>query len=295
MSSIERYRIDHKGQYHAKDFDTGDTDGFSSREDAAAQMAKNLVRINELQQKLYADKKEGVIFLFQAMDAAGKDGTIRAVLSCLSPHGVTEAAFKAPSADELGHDFLWRIAQCVPEKGQIAIFNRSHYEDVLVGKVHKLYEKQPHAARIDPEKIIGQRYEDICNWEAYLYHNNVRMVKIFLHLGKEEQAKRFLSRIEDPEKNWKFSVADIEERAYWDDYQKAFSDAINATATKDCPWYVVPADHKWFMRYLVSQIIVDTLEEMNPQWPVLPESERAALEEYVPRLSAESGAKPAAE
>ena len=290
MSCIDHYRIDHKGQYHTGDFDTGDTDGLASREDAAAQMAKNLVRINELQQKLYADKKEGVIFLFQAMDAAGKDGTIRAVLSCLSPHGVTEAAFKAPSSTELGHDFLWRVAQCVPEKGQIAIFNRSHYEDVLVGKVHRLYENQAHAARIDTDKIIGQRYDDIRNWEAYLYHNSIRMVKIFLHLGKEEQARRFLSRIEDPEKNWKFSVADMQERAYWDDYQKAFSDAINATATKECPWYIVPADHKWFMRYLVSQIIVDTLEDMNPQWPVLPESERAALEAYAPVLAGQTPA-----
>ncbi len=287
MSSIERYRIDHKGQYEEKDFDTGDTDGFSSREEAAEQMAQNLIRINELQQKLYADKKEGVIFLFQAMDAAGKDGTIRAVLSCLSPHGVTEAAFKAPSATELGHDFLWRIAQCVPEKGQIAIFNRSHYEDVLVGKVHHLYEKQAHAARIDTDHIIGQRYEDICNWESYLYHNSVRVVKIFLHLGKAEQAKRFLSRIEDPEKNWKFSVADMQEREYWEDYQQAFSDAINATATKSCPWYIVPADHKWFMRYLVSQIIVETLEDMDPQWPVLPAEERRKLEDYAPTLRAE--------
>lgn len=289
MSSIERYRIDHRDGYHPSEHDTGDTAAFSDRELAGAAMAENLTAINDLQQKLYAEKKEGVIFLFQAMDAAGKDGTIRAVLSCLSPHGVSEAAFKAPTSTELSHDFLWRIAQCVPAKGQIAIFNRSHYEDVLVGKVHRLYEQQARADRIDPDQIIETRYDDIRHWEEYLYHNSVRMVKIFLHVGKEEQAKRFLSRIEDPEKNWKFSAADMEERKWWDEYQHAFADAINATATKVCPWYVVPADHKWYMRWAVSQIIRETLEEMDPRWPVLPDAEKQKLDSYAPALRAELG------
>lgn len=284
MRKIDHYRISGPGQYHPGDFDTGDTGNFSGKEEAAAAMAENLTRINQLQQMLYAEKKEGVIFLFQAMDAAGKDGTIRAVLSCLSPQGVTEYAFKAPNETELAHDFLWRVQRCTPEKGEIAIFNRSHYEDVLIGKVHRLYEHQARADRIDPAGIIQQRYEDIRHWEAYLYHNSIRMVKIFLHVSKAEQARRFLSRIEKPEKNWKFSAADMKEREYWDDYQAAFADAINATATRECPWYVVPADHKWYMRYLVSQIIADTLAEMDPHWPVLPAAQQKTLAGFVPAL-----------
>ena len=290
MPAIEKYRISKRDSFSLTDFSPADTACCESREAAAQAMAKNLETINELQQKLYAEKREGVIFLFQAMDAAGKDGTIRAVLSCLSPQGVTEAAFKAPSSTELAHDFLWRIAQCVPEKGQIAIFNRSHYEDVLVGRVHKLYERQPHARRIADDEILENRYHDIRNWEEYLYHNSIRMVKIFLHVSKEEQAKRFLSRIEAPEKNWKFSVADLEERKYWDAYQQAFTDAINATATRECPWYIVPADHKWYMRYVVSQILADTLTEMAPQWPTLPAGEQETLQSYVPALRREADA-----
>ncbi len=284
MSGIASYRIVKKGQYSPHDFSTAETGAFTEREPALAAMQENLAHINELQQKLYAEKREGVIFLFQAMDAAGKDGTIRAVLSCLSPQGVTESAFKAPSSAELAHDFLWRITRCVPEKGQIAIFNRSHYEDVLVGRVHKLYEQQARARRIDPDTILADRYADIRHWEEYLYHNSIRMVKIFLHVSKEAQASRFLSRIEDPEKNWKFSTADMEERQYWDAYQDAFTDAINETATKACPWYIVPADHKWYMRYMVSQILADTLEEMDPQWPTLPKGELAQMAQYAPLL-----------
>ncbi|MFI3168964.1 MAG: PPK2 family polyphosphate kinase [Faecalibacterium sp.] len=276
----QTYKICKKGEYHREDFSHDETGKFKSKAEGIAAMEKNLVKINELQQKLYAEKTEGVIFLFQAMDAAGKDGTIRAVLSCLSPHGVTEHAFKAPTSEERGHDFLWRVAKCAPEKGEMAIFNRSHYEDVLVGKVHSLYKTQPHAAHIDQEEIIERRYKDICNWEEYLYHNSVRIVKIFLNVSKEEQSKRFLSRIEEPQKNWKFSLNDVKEREYWDDYQKAFEDAIDATASEECPWYVVPADHKWYMRYLVSEIILDTLKEMNPQWPTVSDAQRELMQQY---------------
>ena len=218
------------------------------------------------------------------MDAAGKDGTIRAVLSCLSPHGVHEAAFKAPSSDELAHDFLWRIAKEVPAKGEIAIFNRSHYEDVLIGKVKELYRSQANARRIDLDKVIKYRYEDIRNFEEYLYRNNVRTVKIFLNVSKDEQAKRFLSRIEEPEKNWKFSGGDYEERAYWDAYQEAFESAINATSTKHCPWYVVPADHKWYMRYVVSEIILATLTEMDPCYPEVTADRLATFAKYKEEL-----------
>ncbi|MBR2727683.1 MAG: hypothetical protein IKD71_07310 [Solobacterium sp.] len=273
---FKQYMYDGSRRFDIGKSDTGDKSLCRNREEAEARMAENNIKIDELQNKLYADKKEGVIFLFQAMDAAGKDGTIRAVLQCLSPHGVHEAAFKSPSSTDLAHDFLWRIEQMVPAKGEIAIFNRSHYEDVLIGKVKELYRTQANAKRIDLDKVIEYRYEDIRNWEAYLWHNNVRVVKIFLNVSKDEQARRFLSRIEEPEKNWKFSESDWNERKYWDAYQEAFEDCINNTATKHAPWYVVPADHKWYMRYVVSEIILATLEEMDPEYPEVTE-ERLAV------------------
>jgi PPK2 family polyphosphate:nucleotide phosphotransferase len=221
------------------------------------------------------------------MDAAGKDGTITHVLQNLSPHGVYEAAFKAPSSEELSHDYLWRIAKKVPAKGEIAIFNRSHYEDVLIGKVKKLYESQANAERIDRSKIIENRYKDICHFEEYLYRNNVRTVKIFLNVSKKEQAKRFLSRIEEPEKNWKFSASDVEEREYWDAYMEAFEDAINKTSTRHAPWYVVPADHKWYMRYVVSEIITDTLRKMDPKYPEVTAERMANFNDLKEKLEKE--------
>ena len=278
--AFKKYVIDGSKEFKITKSSTDETSLCVDRKDAEAKLAKNIEEIDLLQEKLYAEKKEGVIFLFQAMDAAGKDGTIRAVLSALSPHGVHEVAFKAPSSDELAHDFLWRVASKTPAKGEIAIFNRSHYEDVLIGKVRQLYRSQAQARRIDLEKVIENRYTDIRNFEEYLYNNNVRTVKIFLNVSKEEQARRFLSRIEEPEKNWKFSGSDYEERAYWDAYQEAFESAINATSTKHCPWYVVPADHKWYMRYAVSEIILATLKEMDPRFPEVTKERLATFAKY---------------
>ncbi|HAE16951.1 MAG TPA: polyphosphate--nucleotide phosphotransferase [Erysipelotrichaceae bacterium] len=269
---------------------TDETSLCKNKQDAKEKMKANIEQIDELQQKLYADKREGVIFLFQAMDAAGKDGTIQAVLQCLSPHGVHEAAFKSPNSTELAHDYLWRIAQQVPAKGEIAIFNRSHYEEVLIWKVKKLWQSQANARRItDFERALEYRYEDITNFETYLYHNNVRTVKIFLNVSKDEQARRFLSRIEEPEKNWKFSGGDYEERVYWDDYMRAFEDAINSTATKICPWYVVPADHKWYMRYVVSEIILSTLQDMDPRYPEVTQERLATFSTYKAALLKDLG------
>ena len=277
---FDKYCYDGTRPFQISKVSTDETSLCIDRSDAESRMADNNAQIDELQAKLYAEKKEGVIFLFQAMDAAGKDGTIRAVLSCLSPHGVHEAAFKAPSSNELAHDYLWRIAAQVPAKGEIAIFNRSQYEDVLIGKVKELYRSQANAKRIDLDKVIEYRYEDIRNFEEYLYRNNIRTVKLFLNVSKDEQAKRFLSRIEEPEKNWKFSGSDYEERAYWDAYQEAFESAINATSTKHSPWYVIPADHKWYMRYVVSEIILATLQDMDPQYPVVTEERLATFAKY---------------
>lgn len=266
---FDHYKYDGSEKFSIKKVSTHEKSLCKKRADAEKKMAENEKELDLLQQKLYAEKKEGLIVLFQAMDAAGKDGTIKHVLQCLSPHGVYEAAFKAPSSQELAHDFLWRIEKEVPAKGEIAIFNRSHYEDVLIGKVRKLYKTQAHADRINLDKVIEHRYDDIRNFEEYLYHNNVRTVKIFLNVSRDEQAERFLDRIEEPEKNWKFAAEDVEERKYWDGYQEAFEDAINATATKHSPWYVVPADHKWYMRYVVSEIILDNLRDMDPRYPVV--------------------------
>ena len=256
---------------------TDETSLCKNKQDAKEKMKANIEQIDELQQKLYADKREGVIFLFQAMDAAGKDGTISAVLSCLLPHGLYEAAFKAPSAEEMAHDYLWRVEYAVPMKGEIGIFNRSHYEELLIYKVKKLWETQAHADRISEKDLLNDRYKDIKNYERYLWHNSIRTVKFFLNVSKKEQARRFLSRIEEPEKNWKFSASDYEERKYWDAYQEAFETAINKTSTEEAPWYVIPADHKWYMRYVVSEIILHTLKEMNPKYP---EVTKARLEEF---------------
>jgi len=278
--AFKKYVFDGTKKFVIAKASTDETSLCKDRKDAEAKMQKNVEEIDKLQEKLYAEKKEGVIFLFQAMDAAGKDGTIRAVLSALSPHGVHEVAFKAPSSEELAHDYLWRVASKTPAKGEIAIFNRSHYEDVLIGKVRELYKSQANARRIDLDKVIVNRYEDIRNFEEYLYRNNVRTVKIFLHVSKDEQARRFLSRIEEPEKNWKFSGSDYDERKYWDAYQEAFESAINATSTTHCPWYVVPADHKWYMRYVVSEILLATLKEMDPRFPEVTKERLATFAGY---------------
>ena len=284
---LKEYRYDGSRKFRLSEVSTKETSLESDRKKAEARMESNFEKISELQKKLYAEKKEGVIFLFQAMDAAGKDGTIAAVLTCLSPHGVYEAAFKSPSSTEQAHDYLWRVAQQAPMKGDIAIFNRSHYEEVLIYRVKKLWQSQAHADRIDPEKGLENRYEDIRNYERYLWNNSIRTVKIFLNVSKKEQARRFLSRIEEPEKNWKFSASDFEERKYWDDYQEAFEIAINKTATKEAPWFVVPADHKWYMRYVVSEIILSTLEDMNPQYPKVTKERLEEFDTYRKALEKE--------
>ena len=285
---LNHYLYDGSEKFRLKDVSTKETK-YAKKSEALKRLEENNAKIDALQQKLYAEKKEGLIILIQAMDAAGKDGTISNVLQCLSPHGVYEAAFKSPTSAELAHDFLWRIVQKVPAKGEIAIFNRSQYEDVLIGRVRELYKTQAHADRINLDKVIDYRYEDIAGFEEYLYRNNVRTVKIFLNVSKEEQAKRFLSRIEEPEKNWKFSSSDVEERQYWDAYMEAFEDAVNHTAAKHSPWYVVPADHKWYMRYLVSEIILHTLEDMNPQYPEVSSDRRAQFEQLRQQLRKELG------
>ena len=284
---MSKYRYDGTEKFRIKDFDCGEKGDFKKKSEAEAEFSANLEKINEYQQRLFAEQKEGIIFVFQAMDAAGKDGAVRAVLSCLSPQGVSEHSFKVPSAEENRHDYLWRFWDALPEKGCISIFNRSYYEDVLVQKIHKYYESNRYADRIDRDKIIEKRYGQIRNFEEYLWDNSIRVVKIFLNVSKEEQAKRFIARIDEPEKNWKFSASDIKERRLWDEYMDAYETCINRTSWKDSPWYVVPADHKWYARLVISRIILDELMSMDPKWPVLPDEEKAELAEYRKMLTDE--------
>ncbi len=289
---MKNYRYDGKTGFDVHDFDCGDTGEFKDRHEAIGEFTRNLEKINEYQQKLFAEQKEGIIFVFQAMDAAGKDGAVRAVLSCLSPQGVSEHSFKVPSSEENRHDYLWRFWKALPEKGSISIFNRSYYEDVLVQKIHKIYENNNYADRIDRDEIIDNRYEQICAFEKYLWENSIRVVKIFLNVSKEEQARRFISRIDTPKKNWKFSSGDIDERAYWDEYMEAYETCINRTAKKDAPWYVVPADHKWYARLVISRIVLNELKNMDPKWPVLPDDEMEKLQGYRSLLAKEIGDEP---
>ena len=282
---IKDYQYEEKDSFQIKDAKTKDSDSIT-RDEATWKMMQNLKEINRLQQALYAERKEGIIFVFQAMDAAGKDGTIREVFSTLSPHGVHEYCFKAPTQKELNHDFLWRFWEALPEKGHISIFNRSYYEDVLVGKVHKLYKGMRVPKRVDTDNVIKDRYKQIRDYEEYLYKTGTRVVKIFLNVSKKEQANRFISRMETPRKFWKVSEGDLKEREFWDDYQKAFEDMVNKTSTKECPWYVVPADEKWYMRYVVSEIVLRTLKDADPEFPKSEVSEDV-ISEYLTKLKRE--------
>lgn len=260
-----------------RDFDPGYKAGLKKGE-AAGLLRSGVELLAEYQQRLAAQNTYGVLLCLQALDAGGKDGTIRHVMSGVNPQGVRVSSFKVPSSEELDHDYLWRYAQRLPARGEIAIFNRSHYEEVLVVRVHPellVRQKLPDAAR-GPGRW-KRRYQEINDWERHLTDSGFKVVKIFLNLSKEEQRVRFLKRIDLPEKNWKFSAADVRERGYWDDYQKAFSRMLSATSTPWAPWYVVPADRKWFGRLCTAAILGHTLMEIDPQYPQLPEADRKEL------------------
>ena len=261
--------------------DTAGLDKASSEERRAADLA----HLDALQERLYAEGTRSLLVVLQAMDAAGKDGTIEHVMSGLNPQGVRVTSFKQPSRAELAHDYLWRCQLALPARGEIGIFNRSHYEEVIAVRVHPEYLA---AQAIEEEEgRWSERFEDIAAWERHLHRNGTRVVKFFLHISKDEQRERFLARAEEADKNWKFSPGDVGEREHWDEYQRAFEDAINATSTGHAPWYVIPADHKWLMRTAVAAILVHHLEAMDPQFPEPTEDERAAIAEAVAKLRAE--------
>lgn len=259
-------KVTGKQKVRLKDIDP-DSNGGMTKEEAAPKLELARARIAELQEKLYAEHKQSLLVVIQAIDTGGKDGTIRGVFSGVNPQGVRVWSFKVPSDWEADHDILWRYHERTPGRGMINIFNRSYFEEVLVVRVKNLV----------PEKTWKKRYDQINDFEKMLTENGTRVVKIFLHISKDEQKERLQARLDDPEKHWKFSVSDLADREYWDDYQQAFEDAINRCATPESPWYVVPANRKWYRNHVIADTIVTVLEEMNPQWP----EEEAGLENVV--------------
>lgn len=285
--SLKSFRFDGSRKLNLKDFDTGAGEARSHKAELVAKTAANLREIAILQEKLYAAGQEGLIIAIQARDAAGKDSLIKHVFSGLNPAALEIHSFKSPNKTELAHDYLWRINQALPPRGTIGVFNRSQYEDVLVVRVHHMEKDYTLAPRCLTEDFFPRRYTQLMNWEQYLYENGYRMVKLFLHVSKEEQKERFLDRLEREDKHWKLSLADMVERNLWDAYDEAFEDAINATGTPESPWYVIPADNKWYTRYLTSEILLETLKDMNPAYPALNSADAAKVPAAIEQLENE--------
>jgi len=286
---VDPFRVTDGKSFRLKDIDPGDTLDLKSEDKEAAKEAltSGIETLAELQDKLYAQDQWAVLLIFQALDAAGKDGAIKHVMSGVNPQGCEVSSFKAPSAEELDHDFLWRCAKRLPERGRIGIFNRSYYEETLVVRVHPNFlvsQKLP--PDVKTKDLWKHRFQDITNFERYLSHNGIVVLKFFLHVSKEEQRQRFLARIDDPAKNWKFSLNDVHEREHWDEYMEAYEDTIRHTASKHAPWYVVPADNKWFTRLVVASAIVTHLNALDLDYPTLSKEELHALEDAKQALTA---------
>ncbi len=275
---VKPFRVDDGKDFRLKDYDPQDSKGIESRAKAEKVLAKGVELLAELQEKLYAQDKWAVLLIFQAMDAAGKDGAIKHVMSGINPQGCQVYSFKAPTSEELDHDFLWRTAKSLPERGRIGIFNRSYYEEVLVVRVHEaILVKQKLPERLVSKRIWNERYEDIAAHERYLARNGVVIRKFFLNVSKAEQKKRFLERLDRPEKNWKFSTADAKERGHWKEYMAAYQDMIRATAAPHAPWIVVPADKKWFARLVVAAAVAEAMEELDLAFPEVTAAQKQEL------------------
>ena len=285
---VERFTITDGRRFRLAGHDPAGAGAKGLKKSAAARLARGLEQLQEAQRTLYAQNQWALLLIFQAMDAAGKDSTIKHVLSGVDPHGVQIYSFKQPSAEELDHDFLWRTSRCLPERGRIGIFNRSYYEETLVVRVHQEYLQGQHLplAVVTP-RIWQERFEDINNHERYLTRNGIAIRKFFLHVSKDEQRQRFLDRLDEPEKHWKFSIGDVRERAQWDHYQRAYEEMIRHTATPHAPWIVVPADRKWFMRLVVAAVIVDALEGLGLAYPTIDLARRQDIVEARRALEAE--------
>jgi PPK2 family polyphosphate:nucleotide phosphotransferase len=276
----QELRVKPDSKFRLADVDTGYTGKFNSKQEAETRLQSGIDRLRALQEKLYAQDRWALLLVFQAMDAAGKDGTIEHVMSGVNPQGCQVYSFKAPSAEELDHDFLWRTNRCLPERGRIGVFNRSYYEEVLIVRVHpEILQAQRLPPDLVTKNIWKERFQDICALERYLSRNGTMIRKFFLHVSEQEQKKRFLERLDQPEKNWKFSVQDARERAHWDAYMEAYEDMLRSTSTQEAPWYVIPADHKWFTRLAVADIVVEALESLKLEFPKLSKEKKAELQE----------------
>jgi PPK2 family polyphosphate:nucleotide phosphotransferase len=274
------FRVRSGKAFRLKDRDPDWTGGFKSKEEAVRRLQTGIDALRELQERLYAQDRWAVLLVFQAMDAAGKDSTIEHVMSGINPQGCQVFSFKGPSAEELDHDFLWRTTRCLPERGRIGVFNRSYYEEVLIVRVHpEILARQKLPPELVTKAIWKERYEDINAFERFLSRNGTRVVKFFLHVSKKEQEERFLARLDEPEKHWKFALGDVKEREHWDAYMKAYEDLIRATSTEWAPWHVIPADRKWFMRMAVADVLVEVLEELELRYPKVDEAKRRELAE----------------
>lgn len=271
------YRVPFDGSFTLADATTAPPDDAPDRKANEKALKKTRKKLRDLQRELYADDRYSVLLVFQAMDAAGKDGTIRHVLRGVNPAGCQVTSFKQPSAEELDHDYLWRVSRALPQRGRIGVFNRSHYEEVLVVRVHPGILASQRLPKADPATIWDERLANIAAFERHLAHEGTVIVKFFLHLSKDEQARRFLARIDEPEKNWKFSPGDVRERGHWDAYQHAYQEALRATSRPWAPWFAVPADDKRYMRRVVAEIVHDTMQRLPIAYPQLPEEERAEM------------------
>jgi PPK2 family polyphosphate:nucleotide phosphotransferase len=289
---VKPFRVDDGKKFRLKDIDPEDTGGIKSKARAQELLLQGVNRLRELQDRLYAQDCWSVLLIFQAMDAAGKDSTIKHVMAGVNPQGCQVFSFKAPSSEDLDHDYLWRAVRALPERGRIGIFNRSYYEEVLIVRVHEeLLQTQKLPPSLITKNIWRERFEDMQSFERYLTRNGVIIRKFFLHLSKDEQRRRFLSRLREPDKNWKFSLADVKERNSWDQYQEAYEDVIRHTSSEHAPWFVVPADHKWFTRMVVSAAIVDALEELELTYPVVDAHKREELKLVQTELEGEGPAQ----
>ncbi len=285
------FRVKDGAGFRLARIDPGETLGFESKDDVADSVARGVERLSALQETLYAEHRWALLLVFQALDAAGKDSTIKHVMSGVNPQGCQVFSFKAPSNEDLDHDFIWRANRCLPERGRIGIFNRSYYEEVLVVRVHpELLAREKLPERVVTKDIWTERFEDIVAFERHLARNGTVILKFFLHVSRAEQRRRFLERLDKPGKNWKFSAADLAERQRWDAYMAAYEEMIRHTATPDAPWYVVPADHKWFTRLVVGEAIIAALEKLDLAFPTVPPGERKALKAARAELEREGNA-----
>lgn len=287
---VDPFRVDGSREFHLKSHKPAEKGGLD-KEAAREIIDTNRERLRDLQEKLYAQDRWSVLLIFQGMDAAGKDSAIENVMSGINPQGCEVYSFKQPSSMELDHDFMWRTSMCLPERGRIGIFNRSYYEELLVVRVHpEILAKQRIPAELVTKNIWQERFEDVASFEKYLARNGTLILKFFLNISKEEQRERFLARLDEPAKNWKFSMGDVAERQLWDKYQAAYQDLLRHTSAKHAPWHVVPADHKWFARVVISSAIVSALEQLDPRFPEVEKgaaeelkNARAALEKEAPK------------